>query len=272
MGKKPDAMKGAGRAASSDLTTPADKMTDEIDVRADAGLGDDTDDVLEAGDTEVSTEEIRVDIEDTRAQMSETIDEIQERLSPRRLMQDAKETVRDATVGKVSDMMSDATESASGFVDRIKENPLPAAMLGLGAWWLFGRQSGTRSQRSMRYAPRTYAGRDDTAEFARTEAVEGDDYWRRSSGWENYGRSASGGGLVDTLKQHPVPAALAGLSMAWWLMERQRGNGDGAWRGSREYRAGFRQAERRFARLPRDGERCHRSRHRRGRADAGADR
>jgi ElaB/YqjD/DUF883 family membrane-anchored ribosome-binding protein len=70
--------------------------------------------------------------------MSGTIDAIQERLSPTRLVNQAKETVRDATVGKVKDFMNSAGDSPGGLVDRIKENPIPAALMGLGACWLFG--------------------------------------------------------------------------------------------------------------------------------------
>ena len=46
------------------------------------------------------TDAIRGDIEDTRANMSSTIDAIQEKLSPQRLTEQAKDAVRDATVGR----------------------------------------------------------------------------------------------------------------------------------------------------------------------------
>jgi hypothetical protein len=71
-----------------------------------------------------SAEDIRDDIEQSRAQMSDIIDAIQEKLSPRRLVDDAKETVRAATVGKVTDMMNSASDSATGLVDRISPTGL----------------------------------------------------------------------------------------------------------------------------------------------------
>lgn len=115
-------------------------------------------------------EEVRVDIEATRAEMSGTIDAIQEKLDPTRLKQQAKETVRDATVGRAEHMMSSAGETAkekgSGLLETIKDNPVPAALAAVGLGWLFmsGRGQSSSSQRN-RYAYEydvtypTYAGR-----------------------------------------------------------------------------------------------------------------
>ena len=49
---------------------------------------------------QVNTAEIRSQIERTRAELGHTIDAIQDRLSPRRVMHDAKETISDATLGR----------------------------------------------------------------------------------------------------------------------------------------------------------------------------
>jgi ElaB/YqjD/DUF883 family membrane-anchored ribosome-binding protein len=93
--------------------------------------------------------ELRVDeIERTRHEMSRTADEIGERLTPSNIVEQAKETVRDATVGKVeemattaSDMVSDAgwqaRQAGNGIVETIKRNPIPAAMAGIGIGWLW---------------------------------------------------------------------------------------------------------------------------------------
>jgi ElaB/YqjD/DUF883 family membrane-anchored ribosome-binding protein len=104
-----------------------------------------------------NTEQLRADIEDTRAEMSQTINEIQERLSPEHLMGQVKETVREATIGKVErvmDKVADATEPAREAVGRagtaIKEtgmsvadsmwrNPIPVALIGLGLGMLVMR-------------------------------------------------------------------------------------------------------------------------------------
>jgi hypothetical protein len=114
-------------------------------------------------------EQIQDDIEQTRAEMSETIDAIQDRLNPDALKAQAKEMVRDATIGKVQEKVSNATQTvsdavgtvtdavtgrhpsrdtgdyaryrSSGLVDMIRENPIPAAMIGVGIGWLLKRRS-----------------------------------------------------------------------------------------------------------------------------------
>jgi ElaB/YqjD/DUF883 family membrane-anchored ribosome-binding protein len=100
------------------------------------------------------TEQLRAEIEDTRAEMSQTINEIQERLSPENVMGQVKEKVREATVGKVERVMNrvgetigEVTEPArevlAGAGTTIKEtgrsaadviwrNPIPVALVGLG--------------------------------------------------------------------------------------------------------------------------------------------
>jgi len=114
-----------------------------------------------AADSDDNPEQIRAEIEDTRAVMSQTINEIQERLSPEHLMGQAKEAVRDATIGKVESVVeavgetiSEVTEPARLMAGRagnaIKEvgttvgnkiwnNPIPVALIGLGVGMLVVR-------------------------------------------------------------------------------------------------------------------------------------
>jgi ElaB/YqjD/DUF883 family membrane-anchored ribosome-binding protein len=113
-------------------------------------------------DYDDNTEQIRAEIEDTRAEMSQTINEIQERLSPEHLMGQVKETVREATIGKVERVMDkvgetigEVAEPAREAMDRagtsIKEtgrsvadgvwkNPIPVALIGLGLGMLMVRR------------------------------------------------------------------------------------------------------------------------------------
>ena len=126
------------------------------------------------------TDAIRGDIEGTRANMSSTIDAIQEKLSPQRLMDQAKETVggavHDATVGRVQNMASNIADTAkdtgSGLMDSIRENPLPAALIGIGVGWLFLSARRRAAERD-RWRPRDESG-----------------YYVQ--GYGRYGRSASG--------------------------------------------------------------------------------
>ena len=104
-----------------------DNLDPEAETATDDSAADDPD-------------QIRDDIEDTRTHMSQTIDEIQDRLSPQRLVNQAKDTVREATIGRAEQVVSDATDTArnagQGFLATIRENPLPAALAGIGLGWL----------------------------------------------------------------------------------------------------------------------------------------
>jgi ElaB/YqjD/DUF883 family membrane-anchored ribosome-binding protein len=129
-----------------------------------------TNQISAAADSEENPEQIRAEIEDTRAEMSQTINEIQERLSPDHLMDQVKETVRDATIGKVErvvgtvgETISEVTEPArevamlagnaikevgTTVADKIWKNPIPVALIGLGVGMLVVRNfsnGGTRS-------------------------------------------------------------------------------------------------------------------------------
>src|SRR5215204_1639573 len=140
-----------------------------------------TNQVAAAADSDENPEQLRSEIEDTRAEMSQTINEIQERLSPEHLMGQVKETVRDATIGKVGRVMEsigetivDVTEPAREVAGRagvaIKEtgrsvgesmwrNPIPVALIGLGVGMLairnFGGDGYSRRSYSSRKLPRT---------------------------------------------------------------------------------------------------------------------
>jgi hypothetical protein len=71
------------------------------------------------------TDEIRRDIERTQREMSRTIDEIQHRLSPQYMMQRTKQSMREAGV-----------KATRSFSDRVRSNPIGAAMVGAGLWML----------------------------------------------------------------------------------------------------------------------------------------
>jgi ElaB/YqjD/DUF883 family membrane-anchored ribosome-binding protein len=95
-------------------------------------------------------EEIRSEIDRTRTAISHTVDEIQERLSPARLKEEATQAVREATIGKVERMTNMASrtvsEYSSGVLNTIRRNPVPAALMGLGLGWLIiesARTTGT---------------------------------------------------------------------------------------------------------------------------------
>jgi hypothetical protein len=98
-----------------------------------------------------SPEEIRSHIEKTRSELGETIDAMADRLNPTALKEQTKDAIRDATLGKAEETLNDAAEAAKGVTASmrrtIQENPIPAALAGIGIGWLVmkGRQARTNS-------------------------------------------------------------------------------------------------------------------------------
>jgi hypothetical protein len=191
---------------------------------------------------DVRTREIRTEIERTREDMSETVNAIQERLSPRHMVSEAVDGVKTA-----------ATETARSVAESepiqyARANPVPLAMVGVGvvgaAWLAFSgtdskrygyRRSASSSGRSYRSDEDTYrtqrlaAARDssDPASGYRTAGAfyDADRYSyqprQRSSQW-------SSGGFKRTLEQNPVllaaTSALIGAVIGVALPETEREN------------------------------------------------
>ncbi len=91
-------------------------------------------------DREKDPDEIKADIERTRAEMSETVEAIQEKLSPEHLRGRIRYRVREAAIGRARNMANRAGDRALGIganiMNTVKNNPVPAAMAGLGLGWL----------------------------------------------------------------------------------------------------------------------------------------
>jgi phage-related protein len=118
---------GVGSSGSFDAMDDATGSVDEADQRI---------------------EETIAEIEQTRQEMTGTVEAIGDRLAPKNVMKDATQAVKEATVGKVEDMASQAsgfiggaTSSAQGagggVIETIKSNPVPALMTGVGLAWLY---------------------------------------------------------------------------------------------------------------------------------------
>ena len=116
---------------------------DEPDVAADATA--DTDE-----NADESIVEIRAEIEDTRLEMGDTLNELGTRLEPGRLVHEAKENVREATIGRVEET---AKGVSNVVMETIKRNPIPAAMAGAGLALLWVNRSGGSGQGQPRHDP-----------------------------------------------------------------------------------------------------------------------
>jgi len=199
-------MSGELNPATGEWSTAANPTGEE------ASLGADQDE-----------QQLRASIEHTRADMSETIDELQERLNPANVkemmkerlvekVQHAKETIMDATLGRVEDMaerMSDTVyETRRGIVEVVKANPIPSAMVGVGlAWlWMNRRDAGSNGNGSSRWqggSQKSYSmsGGQERWSSSRSGSAfddERDDFYTSGQSFAGRGEGAMEGAAGET--------------------------------------------------------------------------
>jgi ElaB/YqjD/DUF883 family membrane-anchored ribosome-binding protein len=182
-------------------------------------MGETRNEVSAAGENDPS--QLREEIERTREGLSETIEEISERLTPRKIVNDAKDTLKQAAAEKVravtdtagqvagkvtdrarelTDRARDVTERARGatgdMVGQVRDDPWPTALVGVGlGWWLVQ----TLANRSSR----------------RTSDVEGLDD-SGAAGADNAGYAFEPAGSRSSwMRSSRVPAIASGLALAW---------------------------------------------------------
>jgi ElaB/YqjD/DUF883 family membrane-anchored ribosome-binding protein len=113
--------------------------------------------VMRRGVENAEVERLRADIATTRLELGHTIDAIQERLSPQRIKQEAKDSIREATIGRVKQMAKNVGDKASdkgrGILEVMRDNPVPLAMIGLGAGWLLMRSRRRQEDRAQYERP-----------------------------------------------------------------------------------------------------------------------
>lgn len=191
MAKKSGQLKKADAADKLDTFAGDTEGTDPFVERyADAtsdletgSTGLETENLEMTGEHPDETEHLKAQIEETRSQMGETIDALQEKLSFSNVsdqvsetvsnaIETAKDSIYDATIGKAVEFMKSAGDgiSNSGVVRTVKRNPFPLLLIGVGAGLLaYQSYSGGRSRRS-RSSGRYLSGRYD-AEYGRSEGM-----------------------------------------------------------------------------------------------------
>ncbi len=180
------------------------------------------------------TDEIRSDIEHTRSDMTETIDAIQEKLRPGNVVSQAAGNARDAMVGKVKQMARSARDTFGGdegrsyaehygITERIRENPIPAALAAASLAWI--AFSGRRSRRRM--GPAIYGSTRGEAPFIREAMIAEDEHtgtgermWQATSSRQN--------GVQRLMRENPLAAAaiaaVVGAGVGMTLPETRREN------------------------------------------------
>ena len=89
-------------------------------------------------DEQAEVADIRAEIEETRIEMGGTLNELGDRLEPSHLVEQAKENVREATIGRVEETAKGVTDMV---METIKQNPIPSAMAAAGLALLWANRS-----------------------------------------------------------------------------------------------------------------------------------
>jgi len=101
----------------------------------------------------VQVKVLKVDIQDTRSQIGDTLQALEERLSPANLAADAAaaakarashtmEHMMTTASEKMNDLAERTRETAQGVVDSVRDNPWPAVVVGAGLGYLLYRRFG----------------------------------------------------------------------------------------------------------------------------------
>ena len=116
---------------------------------------------------EQSPAAIRAEIDQTRQRLGDTVEALGAQLNPSHLRQRVKDSVREATIGKVQQMASNTkeriNETGRGLAQTIRDNPLPAAMAAAGiGWLLLSNRDSRATPRFTNGAPDDFATRDES--------------------------------------------------------------------------------------------------------------
>jgi hypothetical protein len=184
---------------------------------------EETEDGTEITDVQVT----RARIEQTRAEMSDTIDAIKAKLEPQTLMQQAKETVSEVTATaaeKAKETVAEVTQRAKETVHDVTadvmqqaKEALPKATANAVSGAVDTAKEAMGS--AVETAREAVGGAVETAKDAVGGAVG--TATEAMSGAVDHARDA-GSVLADTIRRHPVPAVLIGIGLGWvWMRSRQ---------------------------------------------------
>ena len=197
----------------------------EYGANQQSGIGDN------ANMDEDATDEVlaaRAEVENTRAELSGTIDALKEKLSPATLMAEAKEATVGAAQHAVSDVVDSAKEVAHNAVDSAKEVVHNVTETAMGV--ATSAASAVQSVASTVVA--SISGAVDSAKTAVTGVAHDAGQVAKNAttsvkeASHSVGHTAKGAGatIVDIIRLNPIPAAITGIGLGWLIMSIRRQN------------------------------------------------
>jgi uncharacterized phage infection (PIP) family protein YhgE len=168
-------------------------------------------------ETEVTDVEVtRARIEQTRSEMSDTLDAIKAKLEPQTLMQQAKETVSEVTATaaqKAKETVADVTQRAKETVHDVTADVVQQAKEALPTVTA-NAVSGAVTEAKEAVGSAVHTAKEAVGDAVDTATVA-------VSGAVDHAKDATSV-LAETIRRHPVPAALIGIGLGWlWIRSRQ---------------------------------------------------
>jgi ElaB/YqjD/DUF883 family membrane-anchored ribosome-binding protein len=201
-----------------------------------APLGDPDSDADVDEDATDEVRAARAQVENTRAELSGTIDALKEKLSPANLMAEAKEATVGAAQSAVGDAVDSAKEAAHNAVDSAKEvvhNVVDTAkeVASSAAGVVQGVASNVAA---------SISGAVDSAKSAVSGVAHDASHRAKNATYSvkevshNVGSTAKGAGatIVETIRLNPIPAAITGIGLGWLIMSIRRQNDSSATYGT----------------------------------------
>jgi ElaB/YqjD/DUF883 family membrane-anchored ribosome-binding protein len=158
------------------------------------------------------------DIAKTRAEMTETIDNIEHKLSPERLKEEVKATMHE-TIDSVQERLDPrrlAKKAGRNMIDIIKENPLPSLIAGLSIGWLLTKGSDDSGPASGRYygnTPDRRAGGSYGGYRGEEDRYDGSGYGRQRRPYASGSRRETYGDDWSTAQGRAAAEGSGGRSM-----------------------------------------------------------
>lgn len=109
-----------------------------------------------------SPDEIEEDISETRAELGVILDELERKLSPRHLLERGVDMLKDSMSG----------DGSSKIGDRLRSNPVPLALIGIGLGWMLMSSTGAGRGRLGEYGGALRERVSDAAQNIRERAGE----------------------------------------------------------------------------------------------------
>lgn len=157
----------------------------------------------------------RAEVENTRAELTGTIDALKEKLSPANLVAEAKE----ATVGAAQTAAHDALDTAKTTASNVVGAAKDAAVSAVDSVKEVATNVAASAKSVIGDAVSAVSGAAHSAGHTAKNAVHS---VKETS--SNVGGSAKGAGatIVETIRLNPIPAAITGIGLGWLIMSMRR--------------------------------------------------